>query len=215
MVGRCSRCGRKTDVEYAIDGRAYCSSCIFYANYRQCWKCQMYLPVAELQQYKGQWMCPYCLMDEREDDKKKNEYKERRYEKEPLYTTAIKYSETCQRCGRETDLLYSYNDRILCSSCLGEEQKKWGTVGGGPAATPYRIKQGEGKGVLAQMFEALLVALGIKKAEKKEKEPEIVAVKTKEGKKKKRKKKKGFRKKPMSEDIEEEAKGPFERYKKD
>ena len=205
---RCARCGRKTHLEYAIDGRAYCSSCIFYANYRPCWKCQMYLPIAELQQYKGQWMCPYCLLDEREKDRKSE------YKKEPLYTTRIKYSETCQRCGRETDLLYLYNGRILCSTCLEEEQKKWGTAGGGPAATPHRVTMGEEKGVLAQMFDALLIAIGLKRREKKKvKGAEIVAVKTK--KKKKRKKRKPFKKKPMNEDIEEKAKGPFERYKKD
>jgi len=206
MSGRCSRCGRKTDVEYGSDGRAYCSSCIFYANYKQCWKCQMYVPVTELQQYKGQWMCPYCLADERADDKKKSEYKERKYEKEPLYTTRIRYSETCERCGRDTEMLYSYNGRILCHGCLEEEQKKWGTVGGGPSATPYRIKVSEEKGILAQMIDSLLVALGMKKKEKK-KEVEIVAVKPK--------KKKGFRKKPMSENIEDDKEGPFERYKED
>ncbi len=212
MSGRCSRCGRKTDVEYGADGRPYCSSCIFYANYKQCWKCQMYVPITELQQYKGQWMCPYCLVDEREADKKKDEYKEKKYKKEELITTRIRYSETCERCGKETELLYSYNGRILCHSCLGEEQKKWDIVGGGPSATPYRIKISEQKGVLEQMIDSILIALGLKKREKK-KETEIVAVKVEEKKGKKRKK--PFRKKPMSEDIEEKAKGPFERYKED
>ena len=56
------------------------------------------------------------------------------------------------------------------------------------------------------MFNALLVALGIRKREKKKK-VEIVAVNPK--------KKKGFRKKPMSENIEDDKEGPFERYKED
>ncbi len=149
-------------MEYGVDGQSYCSSCIFYGLNKQCWKCRMYLPMSELQQYKGQWICPNCLMDAKDADN----YRMRRYT----------YNERCARCGREIDRLYTWNGRRLCITCLNDEQSKWGMVGGGPMGGGSRImspiKEDGSEGLLSRIISSILIRLGLKKR----KEPEIIAL---------------------------------------
>jgi len=131
----CSRCGRTTEVEYGSDGQAYCSACAFYGMNKQCSRCRMYLPAAELQQYRGQLACPYCVQDMRSEETKKAPAAER-----PRMEALI-LSEQCERCGRDLESrVYVWNGRKLCHSCLGDEQKKWGLAGGGPMGPPQRIR---------------------------------------------------------------------------
>ncbi len=59
----CSRCGRE------ISTGMYCESCHFYIYNEQCWRCRMYLPKVELQQWRGQTYCPYCIQDLRDEEK--------------------------------------------------------------------------------------------------------------------------------------------------
>lgn len=117
----------------------------------------MYLPAVELQQYKGQWICPVCLADMIAEDNRMK--KPKKYPISPRI-----YGEKCERCGRETEIYYIYNGRRLCKSCLGEEQSKWGLVGGGPSAAPYRVTYGkEEEGLLAKMVGKLLEHIGLRK----------------------------------------------------
>jgi|GEM_PF-652117 len=171
-VGKCSRCGREGNVEYATDGLPYCSSCIFYGNYKQCWRCRMYLPAAELQQYKGNWVCPYCLIDLKEEEKKlekpQKEYKPEKYPIQPL-----SYGERCERCGREAETLYIWNGKKLCSSCLAEEQKKWTTVSRGPGGAPIVVGREKREGLLSLIIGRLLEFIGLRK--RKQVGEEIVA----------------------------------------
>jgi hypothetical protein len=133
--GTCSRCGAAGIVEYGSDGQAYCSSCVFYGLNKQCWRCRMYLPATELQQYKGQWACPYCIMDMRESDRRSEEHAEARPKLE-----AVALPERCERCGRDLEnRVYIWNGRKLCKTCVNEEQEKWGIVGGGPMSAPYKV----------------------------------------------------------------------------
>lgn len=153
-MGTCSRCGRQDHTEYGADGQPYCSSCIFFGINKQCWRCRMYLPATELQQYKGMWMCPYCLQDARDEDRKMTSG----YGKEKGPITPHYVPETCERCGRDLgDRVYIWNGRRLCRNCLGEEQEKWGLVGGGPVGPPQKISVTlRKKGLLAIFFEKLL-----------------------------------------------------------
>ena len=166
-MGICSRCGRKAETEYGVDGQPYCSSCIFYGLNKQCWKCRMYLPASELQQYRGQWICPNCLMDLRDEEKGKEDNMSRSY----------RYSERCQRCGRESDRFYMWNGRRLCIYCLDEEQAKWGTAGGGPMGGGSRVlvrplRVSDQPSFIGRIISAILVKIGLKKKS----EPEIVAL---------------------------------------
>ncbi|NYZ77290.1 hypothetical protein H0O02_03165 [Candidatus Micrarchaeota archaeon] len=170
-AGRCSRCGGEGNVEYGSDGQSYCSACIFYGINKQCWRCRMYLPASELQQYQGNWVCPYCIMDLKAEaqkmEKPQKEYKAEKYPIQP-----VSYSERCERCGRETEIFYIWNGRRLCSSCLEEEQKKWGTVGGGPSAAPYRVTYGKKEGLIGSIISRALERIGLRK---RKLEGEIVA----------------------------------------
>ncbi len=167
--GVCSRCGRNGEMEYGADGLMYCSSCSFYGLNKQCWKCRMYLPAAELQQYRGQWMCPYCVQDSRDQDRKAQEY----VPKKP-HVDIISYPEQCERCGRDLEgLVYIWNGKKLCKSCVNDEQEKWGLVGGGPMAAPYRISLGPEKrrkktSIIESIISEFLHITGIRKKKKME-----------------------------------------------
>ncbi|MFH0737870.1 MAG: hypothetical protein V1827_04395 [Candidatus Micrarchaeota archaeon] len=162
--GVCSRCGQRTEVEYGQDGQAYCSSCAFYGMNKQCWRCRMYLPAIELQQYRGQWTCPNCLQDMRADDRKSEERAMKKPHLEPL-----PIPETCDRCGKTLEgRVYILNGRRLCKSCVDHEQDQWGIIGGGPMASPSRVTMGpemkrKKASLLESLFGDILHILGIRK----------------------------------------------------
>ncbi len=124
----------------------------------------MYLPASELQQYKGQWVCPYCLQDMRDEDRRASEYRGGR---EPA--RVIAHSETCERCGRELkSRVYIWNNRRLCRKCLGDEQEKWGIVGGGPMGPAHKIsvkvmQKGRLQLMAEDLFSSFLALFGIKR----------------------------------------------------
>ena len=153
----CRVCGRP--------GFDICPDCQFKEMNRQCWRCGMYIPAAEMQQYKGQWICPNCLMDMRaEDEKMLHEPKVRE-----------KLGE-CERCGRRTGILYRYRGRLLCEVCLkrDEDYMARGPSGGKVVVRP--LKKEKKRGLLQKLVDFILG--------RKRKGPEIVEVvvaKEKEG----------------------------------
>ncbi|MBD3210792.1 hypothetical protein GF318_05405 [Candidatus Micrarchaeota archaeon] len=173
-MGICSRCGRKTETEYGADGLPYCNACSFYGLNRQCWKCRMYVPASEVQQYRGQWVCPVCISQLRSEETRAKEHKP---EKHPLRPLA--YPETCERCGKETEVLYYWNGKFLCRSCLEDEQGSWGLVTRGPSGagqaislTPVMEKKEES--FIEHLIGEFLAWLGLRR--KRKKAPRIVAV---------------------------------------
>lgn len=124
----------------------------------------MYLPASELQQYRGQWSCPYCVQDMREEDRKKTEYKP---EKPRL--DVLQYSEQCERCGKSLESrVYIFNGKRLCKSCLEHEQEKWGLMGGGPMGPVQRIrvdveKKQKERSILDRTISEFLYIVGVKK----------------------------------------------------
>ncbi len=162
MEGSCSRCGKQGEVDYGTDGQAYCSSCIFYGTNKPCWRCRMYLPASDLQQYRGQWTCPYCLQDLRFEERKITERLEQKPKLEP-YTL----HESCERCGKQiTGQVYIWNGRRLCKRCLGDEQQKWELASGGPSGAPYRIRPNTSKkktSLIESIISDFLMLLGLKK----------------------------------------------------
>lgn len=166
-TGNCSRCGRRSEMEYGSDGQIYCSSCAFYGLNKQCWRCRMYLPAAELQQYRGQWACPYCIQDMRDADRRAEEQVQERPKLE-----RVQLPELCERCGRDLDnRVYIWNGRKLCKNCVNDEQEKWGLVGGGPMSAPYRVtlepeRKRKKESFIIRMISEFLVLLGLKKKKK-------------------------------------------------
>lgn len=163
MAQACSRCGQVGHIEYGSDGLAYCSSCIFYGLNKQCWKCRMYVPASELQQYRGQWACPICIQDMRYHDRKETEYKPT---KDPL--RILSYSEQCERCGRDLDTVYIWNGRKLCKPCMEEGQQSWGIVGGGPSGASQKVsmqalKITKQRSFLQFIIDEFLALIGLRK----------------------------------------------------
>ncbi len=148
---QCTRCGAEAH-DYGSDGLAYCSSCLFYGMNTPCWKCRMYLPASELQTYRGQLTCQYCMMDLK-DEQRRMEERGSETRKDHYVSEEI-IEEHCDRCGRELRTVYYYNGKHLCSTCLEEEKKEWKTVGGeGPPMSMYKVK--EEKSRKAKIVEAV------------------------------------------------------------
>ncbi len=168
--GSCSRCGRVSELEYGPDGLGYCSSCAFYGLNKQCWRCRMYLPATELQQYNGQFTCPYCIQDLRDADRKAQETPQK---KPPL--EVYRLPEQCERCGRDLKgRVYIWNGERLCRKCMEYEQEsKWGLVGGGPMHAPMRIslkpeEERKNRSIIEAAISELLITLRLKKRPVKE-----------------------------------------------
>ncbi len=118
----------------------------FMKKYYQCWRCGMYLPREEMQQWKGMWYCPYCLAEiiEEEErlqkmvDKKQTEKKTpkpphideekapdiRGPDNAPASTPLIvkKRREddqfTCDKCGHVMDKIFILSDHKFCERCF-------------------------------------------------------------------------------------------------
>src|SRR4030095_2215655 len=175
--GTCVRCGNAGLVAYGSDGLPYCTNCSFYGMNKQCSRCRMYLPASELQQYRGQMTCPYCVQDLRDEDRKSEEYHEER-----PHLDVLQYPEQCERCGRDLKgRVYIWNGKKLCKKCVEDEQAKWGIVGGGPMGAPYKVslepeKRRKEKGVIEAIISESLHLLGIRKKPQK---LEVIIVKDK------------------------------------
>ncbi len=168
--GTCSRCGRVSELDYGPDGLGYCSSCSFYGMNRQCWRCRMYLPASELQQYKGQFTCPYCIQDLRDADRRAAESP-----REKPVIEVYHIPEQCERCGRDFEgRVYIWNGKRLCKKCREDEQEsKWGLVGGGPMHAPMRVslkpeEERKNRSVIEMAISELLITLRLKKRPVKE-----------------------------------------------
>lgn len=189
-MGTCFRCGRQGHVEYGSDGHAYCNSCVFYGMNKPCWKCRMYVPASELQQYRGQWMCPICIADARAEDAGMK-YKRPSYKRNDYPMAVYSYEETCDRCGRTLVTVYFLNGKKLCETCLHHEQDKWTIVGGEkPPSVPMKTTiEAQRKSALRKFFEHVFSEfLGLFGIRWKPREPvsEVVAVKMKKGGKRRR-----------------------------
>ena len=167
-MGQCSRCGSEAETQYGADGLAYCSACLFYGLNKQCARCRMYLPSSELQQYKGMWACPYCIMDMRSEDRQAEYKPEPRKDK---YLDILSYPERCERCGRDLEnTVYIWNDRKLCKKCVEDGQDSWGIAGGGPMSSPQLIstepiKKAKERSIIEAFFSEFLAFLRIKPRE--------------------------------------------------
>jgi len=124
----------------------------------------MYLPATELQQFNGQWTCPYCIMDIRDEERKRDEPKSKRPKLDVL-----PYPERCERCGRDLEgIVYLLNDRKLCKSCLDEEKDKWELVSGAPMGSGQKIsvtpiRDRKNTSLFVEVVSEILYALKVKK----------------------------------------------------
>lgn len=202
-VGICVRCGKKGEVEYGVDGLPYCSSCIFYGLNKQCAICGMYLPAPEMQQYKGMWICPNCLADMRTKKKPEEEKKE-------LTTSALMTSNVCERCGKEAEVFYIFNNKRLCASCYKEESEAMFSARK-PFSAPIRVVPQKKPSLLEKIIDFILSLFGIKR----KKEKEIVAIKPNELKGKEPLAEKSTGKKKIEAEVLKENKEDFKKFKKE
>ncbi len=209
-MSNCSRCGGEART-YGADGLPYCDSCSFYGLNSQCQKCMMYLPRSELQQYAGQWYCPYCVMDMRDGAEKLRRREEKSSEgageKSENYQTEVLKREQCTRCSRELFTAYFYKGRMLCESCFNDERGQDDPVSPSPAPIKIIIRKEEEIPIITPiirfadrgtfwLWELILSLFGIKPKKKYKGETKIIALgkKVKEEKEKKESSFKQFKK---------------------
>lgn len=147
---RCRVCGR--------EGFDICPECQFRELNLQCWRCRMYIPGAEMQQWRGQWICPNCRMElEHEEAAEMPKKGEKKPEGEEAMSGEVREKKgRCERCGRETLILYKFNNRDLCWYCLEKEEDY---AGGGPTggAIPIQVThEKKRKGWFTRIREFLL-----------------------------------------------------------
>lgn len=218
-MANCIRCGSEAH-NYGTDGLSYCDSCSFYGMNVQCQKCGMYLPRLELQMYRGNWYCPYCIADLKEESSRE-EYPRK---EEKAYEQKVK-TEQCERCGTIlSTAVYVFKGRQLCVSCLNQERGEES----GPVTPPvmkFLIGKKE-EPAYAQLirpvtifseglFGWLLMKLGLRK---KEMHTEVLSVIEEEERLRKKerneKKKSKEEEKEESEEKQEEEKKENEDWKK-
>lgn len=176
MENLCSRCGSKRELEFASDGMQYCSSCLFYGNNAQCYRCRMYVPVTELQNYRGQMYCPYCIQDLRDEETNHDKFSQEKIRIEPVAVV-----EKCERCGKEVrGKILIWNGKKLCSDCVEDGKKEWQTISaspkGGSNYTP--IQNSSEKEADSTLLKKIDTLIGTMKGEKNSKKPspELVAL---------------------------------------
>jgi hypothetical protein len=128
---------------------------MFKEQNQQCWRCRMYIPKAEMQQWRGQWICPNCRMDaEREDERAGGEKKKK--EEEGGQADMYERPGRCDQCSRETIILYRFNGRNLCWYCL-EKEDTYAGAGGAGSAIPIQLSRQvrKKKGILGRIKEYL------------------------------------------------------------
>jgi ribosomal protein S14 len=130
----------------------------------------MYLPATELQQYRGQLTCPYCIQDLRAEDRAITDAAEHPQGKPRL--EAVQEPERCERCGRDLqNRVYIWNGRKLCRKCLDDEQDTWGLVTGKPMGPAQRIRVGTAERkerFLERMAGDFLALIGLRRKQVKE-----------------------------------------------
>jgi hypothetical protein len=137
----------------------------------------MYIPVNELQQYRGQLMCPYCIQDIRDEQRKHDEPNN-----EKLHMDRLAYPELCQRCNGDLTLgVYYWNGKHLCKRCMEAGQNDWEYVQGGPSKGGQIISATAVTELkVVKKKESLVSNLLHKMGIKKKKEPQIVEIKPSE-----------------------------------
>ena len=142
----CIRCGALAH-QYGSDGLPYCDSCSFYGMNKQCWKCRMYIPSSELQQSKGQWICPVCLNDERSQESARQQYKPEKYKPEQYVINQDFVKERCEKCGRDLEVVYVYKKKKYCQFCADIESGDLSS----PDVHKFRLKKK--KGIVKKIIE--------------------------------------------------------------
>ena len=110
----------------------------------------MYVPSSELQQYRGQWTCPNCLLNAKEEYEKPPPpaQKHQKYGQQE-----ISVKEKCSYCSRETSVVYYYKGAVFCETC-SELQKD--SKGNKLPMAVFRLKPSKGKSLLARIAEFII-----------------------------------------------------------
>lgn len=137
----------------------------------------MYVPVTELQNYRGQMYCPYCIQDLRDE-----EIHHDKFSQEKLHVEPVAVVEKCERCGREVrGKILIWNGKKLCKDCVDEGKKEWQTVsatpkGGGNVVPIQNIsEEKQSNSTLLKKIDTLIGTMKNEKNSKKP-EPELVAL---------------------------------------
>ncbi len=134
-MANCVRCGRTLE-EFDVGGDMVCDSCEATghgaggAQDVPCQRCGMYLPSHELQMWNSRLYCAYCIMDVKDEEKMAKAHSSPTQEREGMPQEGRMGSGTCERCGRQSEFLYSAGGRRLCQHCYSDGESEPSNPGG-------------------------------------------------------------------------------------
>ena len=125
-MSNCIKCG-KTLEEFDVGGDMICMSCEAAGSAHgtgtdvPCQRCGMYLPSTELKMWNSRLFCNYCIMDI-QDEERRMQGERRHIERAPATPPeqSFRGSGACERCGKQTDSLYSFSGKKLCMTCYSD-----------------------------------------------------------------------------------------------
>ena len=153
-MANCIKCGGMLD-EFDAGGDMICQNCESAVASGQgggstvpCQRCGMYLPSHELRMHNSRLYCAYCIMDVQDDEKRSKSAGEGRG---VGGERGGRVPGICERCGRETDTLYTVQGRKMCAGCYSVGS------GAGGAGAPS---------VLGMIIEKVAGAFGVRQKPK-------------------------------------------------
>ncbi len=129
----CTRCGSPLG-EFDAGGDGICQNCEASSGHGSgsstdvpCQRCGMYLPPHELRMWNSRLYCAYCIMDI-QDEENYGKHGHRGGAgagaapgADGVLPGGGASSGVCERCGRQSNSLYSLGGRRLCQQCQSEE----------------------------------------------------------------------------------------------
>lgn len=122
----CLRCGRSVE-DYEVAGDGLCMNCQTIAPTHgtgtdvPCQRCGMYLPSTELKMWNSRLFCNYCIMDIQDEERMMHPERRTPEKVQPaVQELSSRGAGVCERCGRQSDTLYSLSGKNLCSACYSD-----------------------------------------------------------------------------------------------
>jgi hypothetical protein len=90
----------------------------------------MYLPSHELQMWNSRLYCAYCIMEVKDEEKMAKAHSSPTQEREGMPQESRMGTGNCDRCGRQSEFLYSAGGRRLCQHCYSDGADESSKPGG-------------------------------------------------------------------------------------
>lgn len=135
----------------------------------QCWRCRMYFPKYESQQWRGYTYCQRCILDIQNEERNAEDRMQDKARKAgeaihrplrgdkfpPSGTAQLAEEYACESCGKDLEMVYILANHKYCDACFTQQVRAWKEQGIElPQYIKFKLK--ERKGLFARFFDFLL-----------------------------------------------------------